>query len=79
MKQDEVLMTGEDHSNPLMTHGDVAKFAGVSPAAVRGWADSGKLRFIRSAGGIRLFERTDVERFLWQRRPLTLGGLGPAQ
>jgi excisionase family DNA binding protein len=77
VKQNNVLMMGRerDQSDLLMTHGDVAKFAGVSQSAVRAWADSGKLRFIRTAGNIRLFDRTDVEKFLASRRSLTLGQL----
>jgi len=79
VKQSDLLMTGENRINSLMTHGDVAKFAQVSPGAVRAWADSGRLRFIRTAGGVRLFERSDVERFLEAWRPVTLGGLGSAR
>lgn len=60
----------------LLTAGDVAKLTSFSPGAVRAWADSGRLPFIRTAGNVRLFERVEVERFLAARRPIqTLGQL----
>lgn len=73
---EELLTTGGAGSDPLMTGSDVARLAGVSSATVRLWAEGGRLRCIRTTSGIRLYDRTDVERFLHQRRPLTLGGLG---
>ena len=63
----------------LLTAGDVAKLTGFSPGAVRVWADSGRLPSIRTAGNVRLFERTAVDRFVATRRPLTLGQLAAAR
>jgi excisionase family DNA binding protein len=66
--------------NDLLTAGDVAKLGTVSPAAVRAWADSGRLPSFRTAGNVRLFERLAVERFLAARRPATtLGQLAGAR
>lgn len=51
---------------------DVARLSGeggkpVTPATVRWWADTGKLKAIRSVGGTRLFSRSHVEAFLSNR------------
>ena len=51
--------------NDLLTAQDVARAAGdVGAAAVRQWERTGKLRAIRTASGIRLFRRDDVEHLL---------------
>jgi hypothetical protein len=53
----------------FLTICDVARLDGkVTPEAVRYWNRTGKLRAVRTASGIRLFERGDVERFLKARR-----------
>jgi excisionase family DNA binding protein len=65
--------------NDLLTAGDVAKLGVVSPAAVRAWADSGRLPFVRTAGNVRLFDRVEVVRFLAARRPQTVGQLAWAR
>lgn len=51
---------------------DVARLSGrdgkpVTPATVRWWADTGKLKATRSVGGTRLFEKRAVEAFLTER------------
>ena len=52
----------------LLTTGDIAKGEGVSRELVNFWQRSGKLRVAaRSRGGIRLFDRAEVERFLAER------------
>jgi excisionase family DNA binding protein len=50
-----------------MTPAEVARRAGVTPAAVRRWADSGILPFERTETGRRLFDVDDVETFLRDR------------
>lgn len=40
----------------------------VTPECVRAWNRSGKLHAIRTASGMRLFRRRDVEKFLEARR-----------
>ena len=51
----------------LLSPQDVAKLAGVSSAAVRVWADLGRLPVIRTVSGIRLFRRDDVDHWLATR------------
>lgn len=53
----------DDMSDFLSTQ-EVARLAGVSPSAVKRWADGGQLRCLKTAGGHRRFERAEVERFL---------------
>lgn len=52
----------------FLTAQDVAKIAGVTTASVRLWADLGKLPVRRTAGGMRLFVREDVLRWLAVRQ-----------
>jgi excisionase family DNA binding protein len=47
----------------LMTSGEAARFLGCSPDAVRLYERSRRLAALRTAGGLRLFRRADVERF----------------
>lgn len=42
----------------------VADLFGVSPEAVRAWADSGKLPYFRTPGGQRRFRLADLNAFL---------------
>jgi molybdopterin-binding protein len=44
--------------------GEVAELLGVSVDTVRRWADAGRLKSRRSAGGRRLIDAADVARFL---------------
>ena len=44
--------------------GQVAELLGVSVDTVRRWADSGKIRTRRSAGGQRVLDGADLARFL---------------
>lgn len=51
-----------------MTAGDAAQILKVTPAAVRLMADRGDLQVAaRTEGGIRLFDRSDVEHLAAQR------------
>lgn len=58
--------TGTRPSDVLTTN-DVAKLAGVDSSTVRDWETAGKLPASRTASGVRLFKRGDVERFLRKR------------
>jgi excisionase family DNA binding protein len=51
----------------VLTIGDVARVARVTPDAVRAWDREGKLRAFRTAGGIRLFREARVQKFLAER------------
>jgi excisionase family DNA binding protein len=51
-----------------LTPAEVARLAGVSPCAVRQWADEGRLPVIRTANGWRFFRRADVEHHLADRQ-----------
>ncbi len=53
-------------SKPL-TPAEVARLGGVTPAAVRRWADHGDLPCERTPTGVRIFQRDDVTRFLNER------------
>ncbi len=52
----------------LMTVTDVAKAGDVSSSTVNVWEKTGKLPAIRTEGGMRIFRREDVDRFLEARR-----------
>ncbi len=54
-----------------LTVGDVARRLGVGPDAVRERERRGKLRAIRTAGGVRLFRGRDVEALLRGREHRT--------
>lgn len=45
----------------LMLVSDVARECGVTPATVKLWERAGRLPAIRTARGVRLFRRSDVE------------------
>ena len=58
------------HLPRLLTAADAARLAGgaITPAAIRKAADEGRLEVeTRTAGGVRLFTRGGVERFLAAR------------
>lgn len=56
-----------DVTSPFLQTSDVARLAGVSAETVRLWANIGKLRPVVTAGGRRIFDRADVDRFLAAR------------
>lgn len=64
-KTEEVTMK---YSEQLMTAYDVSRIADVSASTIRLWADTGKLTAIRTAGGVRLFKRSDVETVVQRRK-----------
>ena len=43
---------------------EAARILNVSAQTLRSWADCGKLAATRTVGGVRLFRREDVDRFL---------------
>jgi molybdopterin-binding protein len=49
--------------------GQVADLLGVSTDTVRRWADGGRLRMRRQAGGERLIDGADLARFLTETAP----------
>ena len=51
----------------LVSVGSFAREAAVSPQTVRRWVDSGQIAAIRIAGGYRLIERAEADRFLQRR------------
>lgn len=48
----------------LLSTIEVGKLAGVGPTAVKRWTDQGLLPCVKTAGGHRRFERSEVRRFL---------------
>jgi DNA-binding transcriptional MerR regulator len=57
-----------DSNEELLTPAEVARLGGVTPAAVRLWADQGRLPVLRTPAGLRLFRRVDVICYLAHRR-----------
>lgn len=58
---------GRDEVSDLLTVGDAAKVAGVAAETIRLWERLGKLPAMRTASGLRLFNRADVEQFARRR------------
>ena len=54
-------------SDTPLTSADAGRLLGVTPARVRQLAVTGRLPHIRTANGIRLFQRADVERLARER------------
>lgn len=44
----------------LLTN-EAARIIGVSPQTIRLWENVGRLRAVKASGGVRLFDRHDVE------------------
>lgn len=61
-------------ANEWLTAADVARIANVTPATARVWADKGLLRVKRTASGIRLYSRKQVEDWARARRDSGVGG-----
>jgi len=63
----------------LLTKADAARVLGITPAAVVVLEQKGKLSATRTAGGVRLFARADVEQLaaarVAQRDLRSAGGL----
>ncbi len=51
----------------LLASSDVSRILGVGPERVRQLADEGRLPFIRTESGWRVFRRSDVERLAKER------------
>jgi excisionase family DNA binding protein len=49
--------------------GEAARFLGVDATTLRGWADAGDVRFFRTPGGHRRFDREDLDRLLRSTDP----------
>ena len=45
----------------LILSSEAARILGISAQSVRAWENAGRLRAIKTAGGVRLFSRTEVE------------------
>jgi len=52
------------HQEPSLRTAEVARALGVSPRAIRTWADEGKIACYRTFGGHRLFTASEVRRVL---------------
>jgi DNA-binding transcriptional MerR regulator len=57
----------QKQSDQMLT-GEVSRLAEVVPATVRLWEKQGKLTATRTASGVRLFNRADVEAIIKNRR-----------
>ena len=57
------------HQPPtFLTVSDAARLAGVSAQTIRAWERTGRVPAIRTASGVRLFEREVVQRVAETRR-----------
>lgn len=54
-------------TSEFLSTGDAARRLGVAPDTVRLWERNGCLPAMRTAGGIRLFRREDVEKVAAER------------
>jgi excisionase family DNA binding protein len=52
-----------------LTLSDAARFLGVDATTLRSWADAGDVRFFRTPGGHRRFDREDLRRLLRSTDP----------
>lgn len=52
------------YTEPSLRTAEVARALGVSPRAIRTWADEGKIACYRTFGGHRLFTASEVRRVL---------------
>ena len=67
------------HPEPTMRTAEVARALGVSPRAIRIWADAGKIQCYRTFGGHRLFPLSEVRRVIDElrgTRPATTASTG---
>jgi excisionase family DNA binding protein len=55
---------GERSPARWLALGEAAQFLGVDATTLRGWADAGDVRFFRTPGGHRRFDREDLDRLL---------------
>jgi len=64
---------------PTYRLGQAAELLGVSADTVRRWADSGRIKVVRTAGGHRVLDGADLARFAIElaesREPDTIAGL----
>jgi len=58
------------HDVPLLT-GEVARLLRVSAETVRRWHETGRLRARTTIGGVRLFDRNEIERLATEREKVT--------
>jgi excisionase family DNA binding protein len=63
------LVAGERSRARWLTLGEAAQFLGVDATTLRGWADAGDVRFFRTPGGHRRFDREDLDRLLRSTDP----------
>lgn len=61
------------HMAEVLTVSEAARELDVAAETVRDWADRGKLPAQRTSGGVRIFQRADVERVRTERKAATRG------
>jgi excisionase family DNA binding protein len=62
------MMSELPEHDPLLTPGEVAAMFGVDPKTVSRWARAGKLTAVRTLGGHRRFQASEVEALLNRAR-----------
>jgi excisionase family DNA binding protein len=60
----------EAPSSQLLTTGEAARLAGVSAETIRMWARSGRLPVQRTARGLCVYQRDDIDRIVARRQAL---------
>jgi len=58
----------KNDADDILTSGPAARIIGFSTEALRQVVRAGNLRAMRTAGGVLLFKRSDVERFAAERQ-----------
>jgi excisionase family DNA binding protein len=51
--------------NPVLSPRELARAIGVSESSLKRWADDGRIRFSRTAGGHRLYSQHDIDTLKW--------------
>ncbi len=60
-------MKRKEMEDEFMLSADVSRKTGAAAATVIWWERTGKLKALRTASGVRLFRRTDVEKLAAER------------
>jgi excisionase family DNA binding protein len=62
----------QDMLNKFLLTSEVARIFEVVPATIRLWERQGRIKAVRTNGGVRLFNRRDVERLARERERETV-------
>jgi excisionase family DNA binding protein len=69
-----LILKGMEHQLDLLTTSDAARQLGIAANTLRVWERTGRLPAIRTASGVRLFARADVDRIAAERATRSTSG-----